>query len=185
MKDKTIPNAALHAMRDEELKPIFLRTENNYNTNKASQDSGLKCADDSLAKQSFAEEVDINTIVERFGITGKLPEGIRAPTYGDFDEIVDFKTAMDAIAKAGEAFDAMPADVRARFHNNPAEFVDFCSNDENRAEAEKLGLVMPKPPEKTPMASVGPVTPSKELVPDPKTTPPKAAGEPTGSSKGE
>jgi len=151
---------------------VFLRTPYNYDTNAASDESGLACQDESRTKQSFAEEADINTIVRRFGVTGQLPTGIRAPTYGDFENVVDFHTAMNAIAQAGEAFDRMPAQVRARFHNNPAEFVDFCSDPANVAEMEKLGLTnTPKngatsPVEATPegkKVSPSPVTASNEL----------------------
>lgn len=105
---------------------------------------GLKCEDESLAKQSFSEECDINTIVKRFGLTGQLPQGVRMPTYEDFTEVYDFQSAMNAIVQARESFDAMPANVRARFHNDAAEFVEFCNNEENREEAIRLGLVPPK-----------------------------------------
>lgn len=121
----------------------------NYDTEMASLESSLDCTVDeytgevigTMAQQQFAEECDINTIVKRFGITGQLPQGVRMPTYEDFSDVTDFKTALDAIALAHEAFDQMPAEVRARFGNDPQEFVAFCSDDSNRAEAEKLGLV--------------------------------------------
>lgn len=107
--------------------------------------TGLDCSvEPSLAKQSFAEECDINTIVRRFGISGELPENVRMPTFGDYTDVVDFKTAMDAMALAHEAFDAMPAEVRYRFKNSPQEFVEFCSDEKNRDEAVKLGLVPAK-----------------------------------------
>lgn len=122
----------------------FLRSSFNYDTDAASRESGLRCSDVTLAKQSFQEECDINVIVRRFGLTGQLPTGVRAPTYGDFSDVVDFHTAMNAVAQAGEAFDRMPAEIRARFHNSPQEFVEFCSQESNREEASKLGLVVPK-----------------------------------------
>lgn len=122
---------------------MFLRTAYNYDRNLASDDAGLVCADVSRAKQSFAEECDINTIVRRFRVTGELPTGVRMPTYGDFGSLGDFHGALNAVAVARESFDAMPADVRARFHNDPGEFVAFCSDKVNRPEAIKLGLVMP------------------------------------------
>lgn len=120
---------------------VFLRSEFNYDMNEASDASGLRCTDVSLAKQSFAEEADINTIVRRFKISGELPVGVRLPSYGDFALVDDFKSAMDSLALANESFDAMPAEVRARFHNDTAEFVAFCSDDKNLEEARKLGLV--------------------------------------------
>lgn len=104
--------------------------------------SRLTCRDPSRTKQEFAEECDINTIVKRFGITGKLPVGVRMPQYGDFTEIGSFHEAANAIAAANESFSAMPADVRSRFNNDPAAFVEFCGNEANRDEAIKLGLVV-------------------------------------------
>lgn len=124
------------------MKPVFLRTAFNYDRNLAGDESGLDCSvEPSMTKQSFAEECDINTIVRRFNVGGDLPSGVRMPTYGDFDTVNDFRTALDAVVQAREAFDQMPANVRYRFHNDPAEFVDFCSDEANRPEAIKLGLV--------------------------------------------
>lgn len=121
----------------------FLRSAYNYDMGEASVESGLRCLDASMAKQSFAEEVDINTIVKRFGLDGQVPVDVPAPTFADFDEVFDFHTAMNAIAKANEAFDAMPAKVRARFDNDPGKFVDFCSVEGNEDELRKLGLLPP------------------------------------------
>lgn len=121
----------------------FLRTAYNYDTNAAGDESGLSCPEPTMAQQQFREETDINTIVKRFGITGELPTNVRMPTYNDYDEIYDYHTAMTATRQAQESFDKMPAEVRTRFNNDPALFVDFCSNEGNRVEAEKLGLVMP------------------------------------------
>lgn len=125
---------------------MFIRAEYNYDMAVASDETGTRNDDPSLTKQSFAEEADINTIVRRFGLSGQLPQDVRMPVNGDFTEVHDFQSAMNALVAARESFEAMPADVRARFHNDPAEFVDFCSLDSNRDEAIKLGLV-PDPKE--------------------------------------
>jgi len=122
----------------------FIRSANNYDRNVASDASGLDTGPDSMTQQSFAEECDINTIVRRFGLTGELPSGVRMPTYGDFTGVRDFHDAANAIAMANESFAALPAEVRARFQNDPGAFVDFCSLEANRAEAERLGMVLPK-----------------------------------------
>lgn len=123
----------------------FVRSAFNYDRDEASVDSGLACKDVSRAKQSFAAECDINTIVKNFGLTGKLPDNIRAPTYGDFDGIFDFHSAMNAVATASEAFDSLSAEIRSRFHNDPGLFVDFCSNPDNLPEMRKLGLTISEP----------------------------------------
>lgn len=123
---------------------VFLRTPYNYDRDEASQSSGLECKDPTRTQQHFAEETDINTIVERFKITGQLPENVRMPTYADFDEIYNFQDAMNAIRLAEESFAAMPANVRRRFNNDPAQFLEFCYDDNNREEAIRMGLVPPR-----------------------------------------
>lgn len=120
---------------------MFIRSPYNYDRRKASVDSGLECRDGSRTVQSMAEEADINTLVKRFGLTGKMPVGVVAPSYADFDEIFDFQTAMNAVLRADRAFLQLPADVRYRFANDPHRFVEFCSDEKNAAELNKLGLL--------------------------------------------
>lgn len=98
----------------------------------------------SRAQQEFAEEVDINTIVKRFGLTGQLPENVPMYFNADFTEVVDFQGAMDLVRAAQESFDAMPAHVRERFGNSAVKFVEFTSNADNFDEALKLGLIRPE-----------------------------------------
>lgn len=140
---------------------VFLRTEHNYDMDAASQETALVCRDKSRAKQEFKEESDINTLVKRFGITGELPNNVRMPLNADFQALVNFQDAMNAIVMAQESFAQMPAEVRSRFANDPARFVAFCSDERNRDEAVKLGLVVPPvQPVVAPATPVGaPATP--------------------------
>lgn len=115
--------------------------------------SGCECRDPSLAVQSQKEESDINEIVRRFGLTGKLPDNVRVPTYQDFDDVFDFQSAMNAVASATQSFMAMPADVRQRFGNDPQKFLEFCSKEENIPEMIKLGLAVEVKVEEPPKPS--------------------------------
>ena len=138
----------------------FLRTPYNYDVDAVSDETGLKCEDPSLAQQHMAEECDINYIVERFGVTGQLPESpVYAPTYGDFTGIGDYRSALDAVSQANDAFMSLPANVRERFDNDPALFVDFCSSTDpqDRSLAIELGLIPPP-------AKPDGVIPSPEVV---------------------
>jgi len=126
------------------MKVPFLRTAYNYDTNAASDESGLACKDPSLAVQADLVPSDINTILRNFGVTGRLPMTNKAPTYGDFTGIFDFQSAVNAVNAATDAFMELPADVRKRFDNDPQQFVDFCSDEANALEGEKLGINMPK-----------------------------------------
>lgn len=126
------------------MQKVVLRADGQYDPDVVSQATGLRGFDKSRTQQQFAEEVDINTIVRRFGIDGQLPQGVRMPSYGDFTGLSDYQEAMNAVRLAGEAFMQMPARVRARFGHDPAEFVAFCSDEANAAEAARLGLVKPE-----------------------------------------
>lgn len=125
------------------LKPIFMRSGNNYDMFEASRQSALRCEDPSLTVQSQKEEADINTIVRRFGLTGELPQGVRVPSYGDFDVVNDYRSALEALDSAKRSFAAMPSEVRRRFDNDPGAFVEFCSDSRNLEEMRKLGLAVP------------------------------------------
>lgn len=133
---------------------MFLKTAFNHDTDAESRRAGLKFVRPSRCKQEFKEEVNINTIVRRFGLDGKLPQGVRMPTYGDFSQVGDFRTALEAIRSAEASFMALPARVRARFENDPAQFVAFCSDKANLSEARELGLVPPEEVAPTPPVAV-------------------------------
>ncbi len=123
------------------VKVPFLRTPYNYDRDLASDESGLSCTDESLAIQSAEEEANINTIVRRFGLTGQLPDQVAIPRSGDFTNIPDFHTAMNLIRKTQEGFLQVPAEVRARFNNDPQQFMEFFEDEGNREEAMKMGLL--------------------------------------------
>jgi len=148
-------------MQTKNLKPsahpasgeVFLRAPYAYDVKAASRAVGLRFEGEGRTKQSFKKECDINEIVRRFGITGKLPQSIRAPTYADYSGVSDFREALEALSLAEEAFMTMPATVRSRFENDPGQFVDFCSDPNNREEALKLGLIdLPEPQATLPAA---------------------------------
>ena len=123
------------------IKVPFLRTPYNYDTNAASNESGLACEEPSLTQQHFKDETDINNILRQFNITGLLPEQPLSPRYGDFTGIGDYHSALNAVIAAEDKFLALPANLRARFENDPAQLIAFLSDENNRSEAEKLGLL--------------------------------------------
>ena len=119
----------------------FLRTSYNYDRDAASNESGLACEEPSLTQQHFKDETDINNILRQFNITGLLPESPLSPRYGDFTGIGDYHTALNAVIAAEDEFAALPAQIRARFENDPAQLIDFLADENNRSEAENLGLL--------------------------------------------
>jgi len=128
---------------------IQVRSAYNYDADKASEETGISFeGTETLTQQQFKEETDINTIVQRFGLTGELPNGINMPQSGDFTNVSDFHTAMNMVRQAEESFMLLPAATRERFNNDPNAVMAFLSDTNNRDEAIRLGMIE-KPAEQT------------------------------------
>lgn len=98
----------------------------------------------SRTQQQFADSANINEIMRKFETTGMIEwtSGGNV-TYGDFSTASDFHDQMVKVRNAEEAFAQLPAKIRARMDNDPVKFLEFLQDDENREEAEQLGLVEP------------------------------------------
>ena len=114
--------------------------------------SDVECCDPSLAQQQFAEDADINVMLERFKVTGQMPMAAQQAAYGDFTQVGDFRSAMDALRSAQEAFMSIDPKIRAQFGNDPGAFSEFCLNKENLPKLREWGLA-PTPPEASPEVS--------------------------------
>lgn len=135
---------------------VKVRGAYNYDADEVSRETAYYDDTPSKTDQSFAEEVDINTIVKRFGLTGEMPQQVAMPTYADFREAVtDYHTALLMLRQADDAFMSLPAELRARFHNDAGELVTFLEDPSNRPEAERLGLVRGAPGDPVPRAGTG------------------------------
>jgi len=141
-------------------RPWSVRVPYQYDADKASLESGLACRDGTRTQQQFKDECDINTIAKNFGITGRLPENIRAPQFGDFTDVGDYQGAVNAAQRAMHSFMQLPAETRYRFENNPQLLLEFCANPHNRDEAVKLGLVDAPP---VPASVPSPAEPLKPM----------------------
>ena len=95
----------------------------------------------SLTKQSFKDEVDINKIMSKFMQTGQINHLNRAqPNYG-VATATDFREALEIVRNGDETFMNLPSEIRAKFNQNPEEFLAFVENPENVPEMENLGLL--------------------------------------------
>lgn len=122
---------------------MFIRSAFNYDRREASDGIAKRFPGKSRTQQHQKDEADINVIVGRFIKTGHLPLVQRPPTFGDFSGVFDFQSAQNLIVRARESFMALSADVRKRFNNDAAAFVEFCTDDKNLDEMRKLGLAIP------------------------------------------
>lgn len=137
----------------ELLPPVTPQTRiiGQYDADAVSLATGLVFDAPSVTQQSHADDSDINVLVRRFGLTGEMPSPRAIAEYGDFSQVTDFQTAMQALRASQEAFDALPADLRDRFRNDPARLIEFIGEDANYDEAVRLGLVPPSAPEAPPV----------------------------------
>lgn len=107
---------------------------------------------DSLTVQSEKDDADINVMMERFKITGHLPEINLPPSFGDFTEVTDFRTAFDRVRDAQIAFDQLDVKVRNKFENDPARFMEWFDRPERtKDEFRELGLLNAEPKAPEPM----------------------------------
>lgn len=140
----------------------FHRDQNNYDTDAASLASGLECTDVSKTIQSQRDEADINTIVKRFGLDkmahfGSIP---LPPSIDEFCDVFDFQTAMNIQARAQQSFNMLHPDIRAKYGNDPHQFVgdiDSALNETDPKRRERrmedlreMGLAVPAPSAPTP-----------------------------------
>jgi len=104
----------------------------------------------SMTKQEFAKECDINNIIKAFSITGQFNHISAKAASGAFIDLpdkIDLQTSLSIIEEANAAFGSLPAHVRDRFHNDPANFLEFSYKLENLPEMRKMGLAPEAPPE--------------------------------------
>lgn len=94
----------------------------------------------SMAHQSFKKECDINNILAQYARTGLVTHArTYEGEYGEFAEI-DFHEAMNTVAAAVEMFETVPSEIRKRFNNDPGEFLDFVTKEENKDAMYDMGL---------------------------------------------
>lgn len=114
--------------------------------------SDLSEFEPSLARQEFAEECDINTLMERYEKSGAFTHVNRAlPIYMDCTQIPDLRGAIDVMREATASFNSLPAKVRREFDNDPQKFVDFARDPANVQQMKDWGLGAPEEPVQAPI----------------------------------
>lgn len=113
-------------------------------------------------KNSFIDDADINNIMKKFENTGQLPDMIKEnPQYGDFSNATSYHESIEIVQMANEQFNALNAHIRARFKNDPEEFLAFAEDPKNAAEMIKMGLATERKVE-APKGTGDPTSPHKK-----------------------
>lgn len=128
------------------MQKVFIRSPYNYDTDEASNASGIGNFPETKTQQQFKDECDINRIVKQYA-KGVQPIGnsMQPLSTDEFHSITDFQSAMNAVRRGTEAFNGLTSALRAQFNNDPQLFVDFVTDPANIEAVRDLGLAPGKP----------------------------------------
>lgn len=96
-------------------------------------------------QQHFREECDINNIVKSGKVNDPFRVTDRKPQFGDFASVPEYQEAQNLIVESLLLFESLPSRIRARFQNDPVEYLAFVNDQGNYDEAVKLGMIIPTP----------------------------------------
>ena len=92
----------------------------------------------SRTQQSFKDETDINAIMAKYQKTGLIDHvNEHGAHYGDQPQAEDFHAAMNMVASTSSMFEELPSSTREQFDNDPAQFLEYLSDEERREELLK------------------------------------------------
>lgn len=117
--------------------PIF-KTPFNHDTNFESDRTGTLCREESMTKQEFRDEVDINTIINRFLKTGEPPPMPLPEHFVDITSRLSFKEISEELAAANAAFYKLPARIREQSNNSPSTWADNVAKAIRKRDGEAL-----------------------------------------------
>lgn len=103
-----------------------------------------------VTQQAGKDACDINQIMARFVKTGVM-DHVRehGPEYG-FASSDTFNDSMQIVAKANSMFEDLPSQIRTKFENDPAKFLDFVQDEKNQEEMQEMGLAIKQTTNATP-----------------------------------
>jgi len=122
----------------------------------------------SLTQQNMAADTDINNILAKYRSTGVLTHVAKyAGQYGDFSAVPDYQPGLEMVIAAEDMFMSLPSSIRDRFHNDPAQFIDFATDEKNIDELRSMGLA----PKKAKAVEERPQLETKAVADPPKEAP--------------
>lgn len=95
----------------------------------------------SRTQQHYREIVNVNTIMKKAQKSGVLPVVNQESYYAEIPTSYDYKKMLDRIISIDQKFNALPADVRSKFGNDPDQILKYLKDPKNEKEARELGLL--------------------------------------------
>jgi len=103
----------------------------------------------SKTRRDVGIETDMNKIVGK-GLnpgSGRLSSGMQGSRVLQYGILLSesYHEMLNHVIDTQHAFRALPARIRARFHNNPEQMLRFLDDPKNKTEAIKLGIINDDP----------------------------------------
>lgn len=96
---------------------------------------------ETLTEQAHKNETDMNYILRDYAKTGFLKHAQKHEGRYDDVTVTDFQDALLTVNNTQNMFNQLPAQIRDRFANNPAQFLEYVSNPANENEMATLGIL--------------------------------------------
>jgi phage internal scaffolding protein len=99
------------------------------------------CKEKSLTEQSHAPDCDINNILMKHN-AGDIMAHVKytQASFGDYTQINEYDEALNTVAKAQQAFEALPSKIREAFNNDPGKYVETVTDPSQREKLVELGM---------------------------------------------
>lgn len=128
------------------------------------------CRNPSRTQQHYKDVCDVNKIMARFKKTVGVDylskfSGYCQGTFGDFSNVSDYRSALDQVMQVEDVFMDLPPEVRKKFSNDPALFLDAFNRKDISSidDLVEFGLVK-KPAEVSASADAQAVAPEGETA---------------------
>lgn len=101
--------------------------------------------EESMTKQSFKDDCDINKILARAQVTGSISHLAKyEAVYGDFENF-DYGDAVARVARGREIFEELPSELRREFSQDPGSFFRFVNDPANKDRLEEVMPALARP----------------------------------------
>jgi len=92
-------------------------------------------------EQDHKKECDVNEIIKKYDKRGVITHISKIEAkFGDMTG-ADFQAMQNQVILAKNMFNALPAEIRKEFDNNPSSLLEFMEDPNNRDRAIELGLI--------------------------------------------
>lgn len=109
-----------------------------------------------IVEQNHKDKVDVNKIIAKNAGNMELIAKTAQMANFQYDDVTNnnFEEMMNQMIHAKETFNQVPSKIRSQFGNDPAKFMDFVHNKDNKDQLIEWGLMNAPEPASSPIEVV-------------------------------